>query len=55
MNKITVTGKTVEEAIEQGLQQLQVPRERVEVDILEHPSKGLFGSLAPRKRRLNFM
>lgn len=52
MNKITVTGKTVEEAIEQGLQQLQVPRERVEVDILEQPSKGLFGIIGSKEAKV---
>lgn len=52
MNKITVTGKTVEEAIETGLKQLNVPRERVEVQILEHPSKGLFGLLGAKEAKV---
>jgi len=52
MNKITVTGKTVEEAIEAGLSKLQVSRDRVEVVILEQPSKGLFGLLGSREAKV---
>jgi spoIIIJ-associated protein len=52
MNKITVTGKTVEEAIEAGLSKLQVSRDRVEVVILEQPSKGLFGLLGSKEAKV---
>ena len=52
MKKITVTGKTVEEAIEQGLQQLQVSRDRVEVEIIEQPSKGLFGIIGTKEAKV---
>lgn len=52
MNKITVTGKTVEDAIEAGLQELQVSRERVEVAIVEQPSKGLFGLLGSKEAKV---
>lgn len=52
MNKITVTGKTVEEAIENGLLKLEVPRERVEVTILEQPSKGLFGLIGSKEAKV---
>lgn len=45
MRKVTVSGKTVEEAIELGLSKLQTTREQVEVKVVEEPQKGLFGIL----------
>lgn len=36
-------GKTVEEAIDKGLEQLAVTKERVHVKILQAPSNGIFG------------
>jgi spoIIIJ-associated protein len=40
------TGKTVEEAIEAGLAELGVKRDRVKIEVLEEPTKkGLFGLL----------
>jgi len=55
MNKITVTGKTVEDAIESGLKKLQVPRDRVDVTILEQPSKGLFGLLGAKEAKVELI
>lgn len=43
MRKITVTGKTVEEAIESGLEQLELSRDRVKVSVIEEAEKPLFG------------
>jgi spoIIIJ-associated protein len=44
MREITIAGKSVEEAIEKGLQQLGVPREKVQVDVLEEgKTGGIFG------------
>ena len=40
---IELTGQTVEEAIDKGLQRLGVDREDVEVDVLEEASRGVFG------------
>ncbi|MFA9556245.1 RNA-binding cell elongation regulator Jag/EloR [Evansella sp. AB-rgal1] len=45
MRKVTVSGKTVEEAIELGLSKLQTTREQVEVKVVEEPQKGFFGIL----------
>ncbi|SDZ65094.1 spoIIIJ-associated protein [Evansella caseinilytica] len=45
MRKVTVSGKTVDEAIEQGLQKLDTTRENVDIKVLEEPQKGLFGLL----------
>ena len=39
------TGKTVEETIENGLKELNLKKEDVEITIVEEPTKGLFGRL----------
>lgn len=53
MNKIEINGKTVEEAIENGLRELKVKREKVTIDILESGTKGIFGiGSKPAKVRL---
>lgn len=43
MRKITVTGRTVEEALEQALTQLNLSIDRVEVTVLEEAKKGFLG------------
>ncbi|RUS48784.1 RNA-binding cell elongation regulator Jag/EloR [Cohnella sp. AR92] len=43
MKKLVAIGKTVEAAVKNGLSQLGVEEDRVQVSILEHPSRGLFG------------
>jgi len=43
MKEITVEGKTVEEAVEEGLAQLSAVREQVDVEVLEEARGGLFG------------
>ncbi|MBR2341382.1 MAG: protein jag [Clostridia bacterium] len=45
MKYFEFTGKTVEEAIELGLQELKVAREEVEITVLEEGKKKLFGSV----------
>ncbi|MDD3088144.1 MAG: Jag N-terminal domain-containing protein [Candidatus Omnitrophica bacterium] len=40
---VEVEGKTVEEAIEKALQELQLPRNRVKIESLSEEKKGLFG------------
>lgn len=47
MKKITVSGKTVDEAVETALAQLNTTKDRVEITIIEEPQKrflGLIGS-----------
>ncbi|OWA35744.1 protein jag [Saccharibacillus sp. O16] len=51
-SKVTAVGKTVDEAISQGLAQLGVTRDRVEVDVLEHPAKGFLGLFGGRKAKV---
>lgn len=43
MNKVTVSGKTVEDAVRLALSQLQTTLDSVQVTILEKPTKGFFG------------
>lgn len=43
MKTLIVVAKTIEDAISEGLGQLGVTREEVDVEVLEQPSKGLFG------------
>ncbi|MCX7642249.1 MAG: protein jag [Armatimonadetes bacterium] len=41
--QVEVTGKTVEEAIQQALRQLGVTRDQVEIEVLESGTPGIFG------------
>lgn len=43
MKFIEKIGKTVEEAVEQALKELEASREEVDVEVLEEPSKGILG------------
>lgn len=47
MRKVTEQiGKTVEEAIRKGLEELKVPRDYVKIEVLEEPTKGMLGMLS---------
>lgn len=48
MRKVTVSAKTVDEAISKALQQLETTKDKVKVTILEEPTKGLFGLIGTR-------
>jgi len=52
MTKVVATGKTVEDAVEQGLAELRTSRERVNVTVLEQPSKGFLGWFGTRKAKV---
>jgi len=52
MTSIETTGKTVEEALKAALQQLGVGPERVEYEVLEAPSKGLFGLIGSKPAKI---
>lgn len=52
MKTIIVTAKTVEEAVLDGLAQLQTTEDQVEVVVLEQPSKGLFGLLGGKEAKV---
>ena len=52
MDILEKTGKTVEEALQAGLEELGLPLERVEYVVLEEPSKGLFGLIGGKPARV---
>ncbi|MCA0170749.1 RNA-binding cell elongation regulator Jag/EloR [Bacillus sp. RAR_GA_16] len=43
MRSVTVTGKTIEEAIQDALNQIGTVQEKVDVEVLEEPKKGFLG------------
>ncbi|WP_280771267.1 RNA-binding cell elongation regulator Jag/EloR [Salipaludibacillus daqingensis] len=43
MKKVTVSGKTVDEAVEIGLQRLEVAKDQVDILVVEEPQKGFLG------------
>lgn len=43
MKFIEITGKNIEDAVEKGLKELKLEAEKVEVEVIEHGSKGIFG------------
>ncbi|ACV65029.1 single-stranded nucleic acid binding R3H domain protein [Desulfofarcimen acetoxidans DSM 771] len=52
MKVIEKTGKTVEEAVSSALVELGVSRDKVEIEILENPSKILFGIFGSKPARV---
>lgn len=48
MKKVTVTGKTVESAIEDALGRLHATRDQVKVSVLQQPSRGFLGLIGAR-------
>lgn len=52
MKSIEIAAKTVESAVETALKELQVLKENVEVEVLEEPSKGLFGLIGSRMAKV---
>ena len=55
MNQIIVTGKTYEEALQDGLAQLGVSEADVDIRTLEEGSKGLFGFFGSRPYKLHII
>lgn len=52
METVEKVGKTVEEAVEQALADLRIDRENAVIEVLEEPSKGLFGLLGHRPAKV---
>lgn len=52
MTSVEKTGKTVDEAIEAAIGELGVSREQIEYEVLDEPSKGLFGFLGGKPARV---
>jgi spoIIIJ-associated protein len=52
MKKVIVSGKTVEDAVKNGLSQLNVGEDRVRVHVLEQPSKGFLGLIGSKDAKV---
>ena len=52
MTKMIATGKTIEAAVKAGLSQLQTTEDRVKIEVLEQPSKGLFGFIGVKEAKV---
>ncbi|MHB1043864.1 MAG: RNA-binding cell elongation regulator Jag/EloR [Eubacteriales bacterium] len=52
MREVEKTGKTVDEAVRLALSELGVARENVEIEILDEPSKGIFGIIGTRPAKV---
>lgn len=52
MMKMVVSGKTVVDAVGEGLRQWKVKEDRVKVTVLEQPSKGLFGLIGAKQAKV---
>lgn len=53
LNTVEKTGKTIEEAIELALVELEVTRDRIDYEVLEVPSKGLFGFIGSKLAKVS--
>jgi spoIIIJ-associated protein len=52
MKIIEMTGRTVEEAIKNALQELKVTEDKIEVEVIEEGSKGLFKFIGAKPARI---
>lgn len=46
------TGKTVEEAVKIALEELKVSKDKVQIEVLEEPSRGIFGLIGTKQARV---
>ncbi|HEX7056504.1 MAG TPA: RNA-binding cell elongation regulator Jag/EloR [Bacilli bacterium] len=52
MKKVIATGKTIDEAVKSGLEQLKTTANRVKIHIVDQPTKGLFGLLGTKEAKV---
>lgn len=52
MRVVERTGRTIDDAVQEALRHLGVQRDEVDVEVLEEPSRGLFGLLGSRRARV---
>lgn len=52
MTKIVASGKTIEDAVRNGLAQLQVTEDRVKVVVVEQPAKGFLGLIGSKDAKV---
>lgn len=55
MRSIEASGKTIDEAIENGLMELDVQRDRVTVEVLDEGNKGFLGILGSREAKVRLV
>ncbi len=55
MKTTEITGRTVDEAIETALKELNVSLEQIETEVLEEPAKGFLGILGSRQARVKII
>ncbi|MGE5472764.1 MAG: RNA-binding cell elongation regulator Jag/EloR [Ignavibacteriales bacterium] len=51
-NSVEKTGKTIEEAVALAIEEMDVKREEVEVEVLDEGNKGLFGLLGSKQAKV---
>lgn len=52
MRTVETTGKTVDEAIEKGLEELGIGKDNAEIEVLCEPSNGFFGIIGTRSAKV---
>ncbi len=52
MASLEIEGRSVDEAIEAACSQLNVPKERLEIEVLNTGSTGIFGIVGSKKARI---
>ena len=52
MASLETEGKSIEEAVEAACSQLNVPREKLEIEVLNSGSTGIFGLMGSKKARI---
>jgi len=52
MRFLEVTGKTIEEALDKALRELNVTKEDVDIDVIEHPSRGFLGFIGTKPAKI---
>ena len=50
MRSVEIIARSVEEAVEEGLEKLGATRDDVDITVLDEGNKGLFGILAKRPK-----
>ena len=53
MKSIDMTGKTVDEAIQKALEQLNLTKDEVEINIVDEGSKGFFNLIGSKPAKVN--
>lgn len=52
MKFVVKTGKTIDEALKEALLELEAKENEVQVDVIDEPSKGLFGLIGAREAKI---